>query len=121
MFSLLVLTGRRRRGLMYLRPAEAVYVLDVYQYTHVGTRDFRDLIVTTGTVAPETVEIARSPLAARVQAIHVDVGDDVEPGAVWWSWRRSRCWTTWPKPAHEAEAAGDASWSRPASRPTATC
>ena len=105
LFSLLVLTAVAVAAFMYLRPAQAVYVLDVYQYTHVGTRDFRDLIVTTGTVAPETVEIARSPLAARVQAIHVDVGDDVEPGAVLVELVSESLLDNVAKARHEAEAA----------------
>jgi len=82
LFMVLVLAGLGAAALFYLRPSEAVYVLDVYQYAVVGTRDFRDLIVTTGTVTPETVEVARAPAAGRVQAVHVAAGDDVEAGAV---------------------------------------
>lgn len=90
---------------MYLRPGETTYVLDVYQYTYVGTRDFRDLIVTTGTVVPESVEVARAPLAARVQAIHVDVGDDVEQGAVLIELASESLLDNVTKARNEAEAA----------------
>lgn len=104
-FSLLVLTGVVAAAFIYLRPAEETYVLDVYQYTYVGTRDFRDLIVTTGTVAPETVEVARAPLAARVQAVHVAAGDDVETGAVLVELVSETLLDNVAKARHEAEAA----------------
>lgn len=105
LFSMLVMFAIAVAAFMYLRPAETMYVLDVYQYTDVGTRDFRDLIVTTGTVVPETVEIARAPSVARVQAIHVNVGDDVEQGVVLVELVSDALADSLSKARHDAEAA----------------
>lgn len=82
LFSVMILGVVAAVVYFFLRPSEAVYVLDVYQYAVVGTRDFRDLIVTTGKVAPEEVVVSRAPSEARVAVIYASPGDDVEAGQV---------------------------------------
>lgn len=105
LFSAVVLLVVAAAVYLFLRPAEQVYVLDVYQYTHVRTRDFRDLLVTTGSIVPETVEIARASSAARVESIYVQVGDDVEAGTILMQLASDTLATNIAKAREDADAA----------------
>lgn len=80
LFSALALAVIGAVAWWFLRPVEAVYVLDSYQYATVRERDFRDLIVTSGTVEPETVTVFGAPINAKVEAVFVQVGEDVAAG-----------------------------------------
>lgn len=66
----------------FLRPADTRYVLDSYQYVTVTEHAFRDLIVGSGTVTPDTVVVFSAPVNARVADIHVEAGDDIVQGQV---------------------------------------
>lgn len=81
LFSALALAIIGLAAWWFLRPVEAVYVLDSYQYATVTERDFRDVIVTSGTVEPETVAVFGAPADATVEDIFVEVGEDVAAGA----------------------------------------
>lgn len=80
-FSLVALVIIGTVAWFYLRPVESVFVLDSYQYATVQQRDFRDLIIGTGSVEPETVMIFAAPIDTKVDAIYVQVGEDVVRGA----------------------------------------
>gem|GEM_PF-1846955 len=82
LFGLLIMAGVAFAAYYFLRPADTRYVLDSYQYTTVTRRSFRDLIVGTGSVTPDTVVVFSAPAPARVTAIHVEPGDDVVQGQV---------------------------------------
>lgn len=80
LFSLLAFVVISFGAWLFLRPTEKVFVLDSYQWTTVQRRDFRGVIVATGTVEPETVTVFTAPVDSRVAEIFVDVGDDVDEG-----------------------------------------
>ncbi|HEY8416811.1 MAG TPA: HlyD family efflux transporter periplasmic adaptor subunit [Limnochordales bacterium] len=82
LFGGVIMAGIGLAAYYFLRPTETRFVLDSYQYATVTERSFRELIVGTGTVTPDTVVVFSAPVPARVAAIHVEPGQDVVQGQV---------------------------------------
>ncbi|HEY8495641.1 MAG TPA: HlyD family efflux transporter periplasmic adaptor subunit [Limnochordales bacterium] len=82
LFGLVIMAGVGLAAYYFLRPAETRYLLDSYQYATVTQRPFRELIVGTGTVTPDTVVVYSARVDARVAAVHVEPGEDVVRGQV---------------------------------------
>ena len=82
LFGVVIMAAIGLAAYFFLRPTETRVVLDSYQYATVTERPFRELIVGTGTVTPDTVVVFSAPAPARVAAIHVEPGQDVVRGQV---------------------------------------
>lgn len=65
-----------------LLPKEDRFVLDTFQYTTVGTRDFRNVVRTSGRVVPSEIAVIKAPADATVVATYREVGDDVAAGTL---------------------------------------
>ena len=81
-FTVVILTAIG--GLTYsaLRPEEERYVLDTFQYTTVGVRDFRNVVRTSGRVAPSEIIVLTAPAAATVVEVYGAAGEDVAEGTL---------------------------------------
>lgn len=82
LFVMLVLTALGAAATMFLRPEEDRYVLDTFQYTTVGVRDFRNVIQSSGRVVPREIVVLKASANATVASTHYQAGDDVEAGSL---------------------------------------
>lgn len=82
LFILVVFVALGSVAYMALRPKEDRYVLDTFQYTTVGTRDFRNIVHTSGRVVPTSITVITAPTDATVLEVHGAAGEDVASGTV---------------------------------------
>lgn len=82
LFVVVVLTALGIAAALWLRPEEDVYVLDTFQYTTVGVRDFRSVIHSSGRVVPREIVELKASANATVASISHRAGDDVKAGAL---------------------------------------
>lgn len=82
LFLLVVLAALAAAAVLALRPKEDVYVLDTFQYTTVGVRDFRRVVHTSGRFVPKELVVLTAPAEATVLSAPYAEGDDVEAGAL---------------------------------------
>lgn len=82
LFAVTVLVGLGVAFSLALRPESDRYVLDTFQYTTVGARDFRNLVHTSGRVVPSEVIVLSAPRDAVVVETSYQAGDDVRAGSL---------------------------------------
>lgn len=80
LFTVVIFAGFAVAGFLTLRPEEDRYVLDTYQYSTVGRRDFRNVIHSAGRVVPTATTVINAPAEARVEEVYFAAGDDVVAG-----------------------------------------
>lgn len=81
-FVALVFTALGVAATTFLRPEEDRYVLDTFQYTTVGQRDFRNVIQSSGRVVPREIVAVKASVNATVSFVGPGAGDDVTPGSL---------------------------------------